>query len=165
MSAIRYPFEQSPRRGGKFTSKAQAFGMAVAVNWCLQCNRHAGEDRGAKGMYCSNCGSKAQHFDSTGEFKRYAHLRMLRDAGEISDLHIQVRFPVYLSFVNGEAVLSKQGFKRWRTYIADFAYREKDGGWTIEEFKGNKNYQDETSKLRREAAAHVYQFNLKIVEK
>lgn len=164
MSAIRYPFEKSPRRGGQFTSKAHAFGMAVAINWCLQCNRHAGEDRGKKGMHCSNCGSKAQRFDSAGEFKRYAHLRMLRDAGEITDLYTQVRFPVYFTIINGQPALAQKGFKLWRTYIADFAYRDK-GKWVIEEFKGNKKFQDEASKVRREAAEHVYQLNLRIVEK
>lgn len=164
MSAVRYPFNQKPNRPGRFASKAEAFQMAVAVYWCLQCNRHAGEDRGTKGMYCSNCGSKAQRFDSTGEFKRYAHLRMLRDAGEITDLHIQIEFPVYMAVVGGQPVLAQKGFKLWRTYIADFAYREK-GSWVIEEYKGNKKFQDEASKVRREAAVHVYQLNLKITEK
>ncbi len=163
MSAVRYPFNQKPRRPGRFTTKAEGFARAIPVNWCLQCNRHAGEDRGAKGMHCSNCGSKAQHFASTGEFKHYAHRRMLRDAGEITDLYVQVRFPIYFAVANGQPVLAKQGFKLWRTYIADLAYREK-GLWVIEEFKGNKKFQDEASKVRREAAVHVYQLNLRIVE-
>lgn len=163
MSAVRYPFNRAPR-GGSFTTKAEGFSRAIPVNWCLQCNRHAGEDRGSKGMYCSNCGSKAQRFDSTGEFKRYAHLRLLRDTGEISDLHLQVPFPVYFAMVGGQPVLAQRGHKLWRTYIADFAYREK-GAWVIEEFKGNKKFQDEASKVRREAAVHVYQLNLRIVEK
>ena len=163
MTAVRYPFEQKPRRPGRFATKTQGFGMAIAVYWCLQCNQHAGEDRGKKGMHCSNCGSKAQRFDSTSEFKRYAHLRMLRDAGEISDLNVQVPFPVYLAVVDGQAVLAKTGFKKWRTYYADFVYREKSR-WVIEEYKGSKRFQDETSKLRREAAEHVYQFIANIVE-
>ena len=49
-------------------------------------------------------------FASRKEALRYCQLKMLRDAGEIHNLELQPKFPI---FINGVKVC---------TYIADFAY-------------------------------------------
>lgn len=56
---------------------------------------------------CEHDGLK---FDSKKEGGRYLQLKMLRDAGEISNLILQYKIPF---FVDGQKIF---------TYIADFAY-------------------------------------------
>ncbi len=70
-------------------------------------------------------------FDSTKEAKRYIELKMLEKAGEISDLELQPKFPIYVCRrQNGE-------LHHVCTYIADFKYRAgKNGLLTIEDSKG-----------------------------
>lgn len=53
-------------------------------------------------------------FDSKKEAKRYGELKALEGAGAISELRLQVAFPLY---VNGSLVCE---------YVADFVYREKN---------------------------------------
>ncbi len=62
-------------------------------------------------------------FPSKREARRYEALRLLERAGEISDLQLQVTFPLH---VNGRKVCS---------YIADFVYQE-DGQQVVEDCKG-----------------------------
>ena len=62
-------------------------------------------------------------FDSKGEAKHYADLKYRVMAKEISDLKLQVRFPLE---VNGKLIC---------TYIADFTYME-DGKFVVSDFKG-----------------------------
>jgi hypothetical protein len=62
-------------------------------------------------------------FASKGEANRYKDLRLMQDAGAISDLGLQPRFSLV---VNGVKV---------GTYVADFVYRE-DGQEVYEDFKG-----------------------------
>jgi hypothetical protein len=136
--------------------------MAVAINWCLQCQKPAGVDKGSKGMYCA-CGNKAQHFHSTGEFKHYTHLHMLQTCGEISRLQLQPRFPMFFNFINGTPVISPVGEWKWGTYVGDFLYFDKAGVQQVVDFKGHKDHQDRTSQKLREAAEHCYQFKVNIV--
>ena len=72
-------------------------------------------------------------FDSKAEAARYADLRLLSRAGEISDLTLQPEFPFE---VNGQRVF---------TYQADFSYRQ-DGALVIEDVKG---FDTRMSKLKR----------------
>ena len=64
-------------------------------------------------------------FDTRAEARRYGELRLLEAAGTISDLKLQVEYPIYL----------KDHYIC--TYRADFVYfdREKDE-WIIEDVKG-----------------------------
>ena len=62
-------------------------------------------------------------FDSEGEATRWAELKILGRAGQISELDRQVRIKLE---VNGTLIC---------TYVADFAYREA-GKYVVEEFKG-----------------------------
>lgn len=70
-------------------------------------------------------------FDSQGEAKRYAELRLLERAGAIRDLQCQPRFELQAGFKrNGRAV-------RALKYTADFQYQ--DGPHVVvEEFKGKE---------------------------
>lgn len=63
-------------------------------------------------------------FDSASEAKRWAELKILERAGEISELTRQRAYPLW---VNGETIA---------TYKPDFRYLTKDGAVCIEEHKG-----------------------------
>lgn len=64
-------------------------------------------------------------FDSAGEARRYGELRLLEKAGVISDLELQVPYPLC---VNGLRVT---------LYKADFRYFDREKGvWVVEDVKG-----------------------------
>ncbi len=66
-----------------------------------------------------------RRFASKKEAKRYGELKLLQQAGKISDLVCQVRFPLT---VNEQLVC---------TYVADFTYFE-DGHLIVEDAKGKR---------------------------
>ena len=66
-------------------------------------------------------------FDSKLEAARYKILRRYEDAGEISDLEVQVDFPCIVT-VDGED-------KKICSYVADFRYK-RDGEVVVEDTKG-----------------------------
>ena len=70
-------------------------------------------------------------FDSKKEADRYGELKLLLQAGEISDLHLQPIFLLQESFCKNE--------RRYRaiTYKADFQYKQ-NGKWVVEDVKGFK---------------------------
>lgn len=69
-------------------------------------------------------------FDSMAEFKRYQELRLLEEAGEISDLKLQPMFELQPAFRD------RSGKKhRAILYRADFLYVEK-GRTVAEDVKG-----------------------------
>jgi hypothetical protein len=74
-------------------------------------------------------------FDSKREAYRYSQLKLLQQAGKISNLNMQLRYPLKC----GDKVLliKSQGFPSGRraTYIADFVY-EENGETIIEDVKG-----------------------------
>lgn len=75
-------------------------------------------------------------FDSRHEANRYAELKLLERAGEITDLMRQVTYEL----------VPKQrkpsgGFERPVTYTADFVYRDKDLHLVVEDAKGVKTQQ------------------------
>jgi hypothetical protein len=66
-------------------------------------------------------------FDSKREAARYQALKLMAHAGEITELELQVRFPIR---VNGQEVCC---------YISDFTYRPRGGGsLVVEDCKGAK---------------------------
>lgn len=79
-------------------------------------------------------------FASAKEMKRYGELKMLLRVGEISELALQPRFEID---ANGE---------HYCTYTADFAYREKDGTYVVEEVKSTGTAKDAAYRLRKKAA-------------
>lgn len=64
-------------------------------------------------------------FHSKKEAQRYGQLKMLEQAGQISNLKLQVPYPLK---VNGALIT---------TYIADFVYDE-DGREVVEDVKGKR---------------------------
>lgn len=79
-------------------------------------------------------------FASQKEMKRYAELKLLVRAGEITDLALQPKFQVD---GNGEPFC---------TYTADFSYRDKAGTLIVEEIKSTGTAKDASYKLRKKAA-------------
>ncbi|MGI9142812.1 MAG: DUF1064 domain-containing protein [Fluviibacter sp.] len=79
-------------------------------------------------------------FASQKEMKRYAELRLLVRAGEITDLALQPKFEVD---GNGEPFC---------VYTADFSYRDKAGNLIVEEIKSTGTAKDAAYKLRKKAA-------------
>lgn len=65
-------------------------------------------------------------FPSRKEAQRYSELRLMERAGIISDLQLQVSFPIH---INGQRVTS---------YRADFVYQES-GRRVVEDSKGYSN--------------------------
>ena len=69
-------------------------------------------------------------FDSKKEAQRYIELKLLEDAGEISDLQTQVRYTLIPSQkIDGKVV------ERPCDYMADFVYTQ-DGKTVVEDTKG-----------------------------
>lgn len=63
-------------------------------------------------------------FDSIAESKRYEFLKLMQKAGEISDLEVQPGFKLE---VEGKLICEYRG---------DFAYRDKQGRFVVEDVKG-----------------------------
>ncbi len=70
-------------------------------------------------------------FASKREAERYATLKLLEKAGDITKLELQ---PKYLLVVNGQLIC---------TYVADFRYRNHKGKLVVEDAKGfpTRDYQ------------------------
>lgn len=66
-------------------------------------------------------------FDSIKESRRYTQLKLLQQAGEISELQLQVSFEL----------IPKQKDERKCTYMADFVYKE-NGKIVVEDVKGKR---------------------------
>lgn len=84
-------------------------------------------------------------FASSKEARRYAELKLLERAGEISDLQLQPRYPLTL---NGALIC---------TYVADFAYHDKSGGRVTEDAKG---YRTPVYRLKRKMFAAQYGYEI-----
>lgn len=69
-------------------------------------------------------------FDSIAEARRYEELKLMEQAGAISDLRLQPRYELQKAFVDYEG-------KRQRAivYVADFSYQE-EGLRVVEDVKG-----------------------------
>lgn len=68
-------------------------------------------------------------FDSKAEAKRYQQLRLMERAGEIVDLRIQVEYEL----IPPQKVGSVK--ERPVKYVADFVYRDRNGGCVVEDVK------------------------------
>ena len=87
-------------------------------------------------------------FASRREAIRYAELKMLEDAGEITDLELQ---PVFPCVINDKAICK---------YIADFRYTDtKTGKVVIEDAKGFKT---DVYRIKKKMVQAIY--NIVIVE-
>lgn len=108
-------------------------------------------------------------FDSKKEAKRYAELKLLEKAGEISCLVLQPSFvliPAYYETVerygaNGQKLKDKKVcVEKQCTYKADFAYIDKDGNKIVEDVKGIKT---EVYKIKKKLMLEKYGIRIKEV--
>lgn len=105
-------------------------------------NKHLFEDKEVKKAKYGNekTDFDGHVFDSKKELHRYITLRMLLNAGEITDLQCQVEF------------ILEAGHKKVCKYVADFTYTDKDGKMIVEDVK---------SKITRRLA--VYRLKKKLM--
>ena len=95
-------------------------------------------------------------FDSIAEAERYKQLRLLEQAGAISDLRLQPRYELQKAFTDNEG-------KRQRAivYIGDFAYSE-NGKWIIEDTKG---VETPVFKLKKKMLLYLYpHYRLRVIK-
>ena len=88
-------------------------------------------------------------FASQREANRYGELRLLEQAGEISGLELQPKFPL---IVNGQKVA---------TYIADFRYVDAAGAVVVEDVKSGPT---KTPVYRMKAKLMLACYNIRIRE-
>ena len=80
-------------------------------------------------------------FDSQKEARRYTYLRMLQNAGKITDLQMQKEYVLIPSQREPDSIGKRGGkirgkvIERKVSYIADFAYMQ-DGEDVVEDTKG-----------------------------
>jgi hypothetical protein len=147
---------------GRFNSKHQALQMAIHTWVCQNCGV---QYKKRKPVVCRGCGSDAFfHFDSVGEANKYAELAMMQNYGLISELELQVPFPLYFDVINGIPVLTtKKRGKPHRTYFADFVYCDEKGKKVILDYKGDVGHVTDVFKLKRKDVEKLYQVEIKLV--
>ncbi len=74
-------------------------------------------------------------FDSLAEARRYEQLKLMEQAGAISDLRLQPRYELQKAFTDSSGIKH-----RAITYVADFEFRERVSAgvwrWIVEDVKG-----------------------------
>lgn len=101
--------------------------IAIKLYECCGCHTQYKGDKPAQCMACGRMDFRK--IDSQTEANRLGELRLLLAANHISDLEIQVRFPLMAHRADGRGV--KVG-----TYIADFVY-QRDGAQVVEDTKSH----------------------------
>lgn len=111
------------KRFSPIRSKQEGFKRAKRYHFCLDC-RHSQHEKFDK---CPNCDSKnRQYFMSEREMKRGALLLTMQDAGKISKLRFQPRFPLK---VNNQVL---------GHYVSDADYYNESGEYIVEDTKPDK---------------------------
>ena len=87
-------------------------------------------------------------FDSKHEAKRYQELRLLEQAGEITNLRLQVPFELIPKSKHGMPI----------RYIADFTYNDQSGQLIVEDAKVVKT---PVYRLKRRIMAEIYNIEIK----
>lgn len=87
-------------------------------------------------------------FDSKHEALRYQELRLLEQAGEITNLRLQVPFEL----------IPKSKYGMPIRYIADFTYNDLNGQLIVEDAKGVKT---PVYRLKRRMMAEIYNIEIK----
>lgn len=128
------------RRTGQFRSRTDAMNRRKLVWYCANCRQRYE----VKVKACDYCGARDFHyFASKLEAKRFAELCLQMDLGQITELEVQVPFPV---IINGKAVT---------TYKADFRYRDRNGKEILEDVKPQL-FRDELYKLKKKLIEAIY---------
>lgn len=107
-------------------------------------------------------------FDSRKEAARYRELKLLLEAGSISNLRCQEKFVLIPVQREPDIIGVRGGVKKGKviekecSYLADFVY-EEDGQTVVEDVKGYKNGSAyNTYKIKRKLMLYLY--GIKIVE-
>lgn len=107
-------------------------------------------------------------FDSLGEHRRWCFLKMMEQAGEISNLRYHVNYELIPAITEDVVVHLKtkdkvvtKTIQSARYYEADFVYVNKNGEEIVEDFKGQ-----ETDLFKFKAALFRYKYgkDIKIVK-
>ena len=106
-------------------------------------------------------------FDGKMEFQRYCFLKMMEQAGEISNLRYHVNYDLIpkgaesiIRMPDGREVIIET-YDRKRFYEADFVYINKSGEEIVEDFKG---FETESFKFKRKLFNAIYNKDIKIVK-
>ena len=95
-------------------------------------------------------------FDSLAEAERYKQLKLMEQAGAISDLRLQPRYELQRGFTDNEG-----NRQRAIVYVGDFAYSE-NGKWIIEDTKG---VETPVFKLKKKMMLFLYpHYRLRIIK-
>lgn len=95
------------------------------------------------------CSMDGYTFDSVKEMNRYADLKFMLLAHEISDLELQKQYELQPAFrdANGKMV-------RPIYYRADFVYKDKDGNTIIEDVKSEATKKDAVYNIKKKMMAY-----------
>lgn len=109
-------------------------------------------------------------FDSAKEARRYSELKLLQDAGQITDLQLQKEFLLIPAQYESFARYGKKGqrledgkrcIERSCIYKADFAYRDKDGLLVVEDTK-SKATKTKDYIIKRKLL--LWRFGIRVIE-
>lgn len=105
-------------------------------------------------------------FDSKAEARRYQELRLLEQAGEVWDVEVHPRYPLYAPSTSGYATraahaLSRKGVFRIGEYRADFKYRDRHTmPYVVEDVKG---FDTPLSRWKRKHAEAQYGITIEVI--
>lgn len=93
-------------------------------------------------------------FASAREAARYQELKLLRVAGQITELEVHPSIPIV--FEGRPVLLRSERYPNGRVlrYVADFRYAE-DGKVIVEDVKMQSGHRTETYRLKRALVAHM----------
>lgn len=90
-------------------------------------------------------------FDSIKESRRFSHLFIMQQRGEISELELQPVFPL---IINGMPIRDSRGVIR--KYKADFRYLDKSGRRRVEDVKSKGTERNPVYRLKRDLMRAAY---------
>lgn len=106
-------------------------------------------------------------FDSLGEHRRWCFLKLMEQAGEISNLRYHVKYTLFPKgtidirrFPDGREIELRR-YDREHWYEADFVYVNKKGEEVVEDFKG---YETPEFKEKRVMFKALYGKDIKITK-
>lgn len=141
----------------RFRSKQHAMNQRHTVWVCKACEtphdkiRLGLKDRPTVCMVCKTY-RDFLYFPSRAEAVRFAELRLQERAGVISNLQVQVAYPVVINSV------------RVTKYVADFVYT-KNNRRVIEDVKGNKDFLSDVFKLKQKLIGAIYGVEINLIER
>lgn len=95
-------------------------------------------------------------FDSKAEYLYYTYLLLLEEAGDITDLKLQVAYPmIVIGFDNKKHTICK--------YIADFTYLDKDGKLCVDDVKNPVLAKGATFRIKAKLFKALYGVEINII--